>query len=185
MLSACSTWPMLVQLFSTAWKREREPASPMLMYLFRPFDSLPCITILLLLHFFPSSPLLGCAFKTFGLGNFWQCVGVCSFLTTNVLYCCCCWIVRFACVHSAIILFSFFNFEMITIIYRRPSLKSNLHQSSALRNGIYSYARFYSHTHTQWTHSNAIICSFVPLFIRVLKFCAHFFPLILSLSLGM
>lgn len=30
-------------------------------------------------------------------------------------------------------------------------------------------------THTQWTHSNAIICSFVPLFIRVLKFCAHFF----------
>lgn len=31
--------------------------------------------------------------------------------------------------HPPIILFSFFNFKMITIIYRRPSLKSNLHQS--------------------------------------------------------
>lgn len=61
--------------------------------------------------------------QTFGLEIFWQCVGVAVHLWCSFVRIC------IGCALSTIILFSFFNFEMITIIYRRPSLKSNLHQS--------------------------------------------------------
>lgn len=207
MLSACSTWPnvmlctvlftvqygevMLLQLlFSTpriSW--------PMLIYLFRPFDSLPCITNFIIITIFFRCVRVSACICVFKLSVFDDvvlfleecggfCTCVCSFTstttpTTTIILLLLCF--RLHRLLTAIILFSFFNFRMITIIYRRPSLKSNLQQfrmQTMEFSGCYSPSRLFKwcghyFVTALWIH-HTVHCEHILTYIRVRLFALLF-----------
>lgn len=183
---------MLLQLlFSTpriSW--------PMLIYLFRPFDSLPCITIFIIIiitFFFLGICMnvdvyLGvrtcmCVFKLsvfdddVFFGRFCTCV--CSFsstITTTILLPCFC--SRFAAHSNYFILIFQFRNDNNNLPAAKPKIKFTAIQNA--NNGIFgrtlvALRLFCSNTFATHIHPFAIICTFVPLFICVLQ--------ILSLSL--